>query len=42
MPVKLWKPLMKTVEWDNINRFVDKVVLALNLLKNSNGMFSDQ
>ena len=32
---------MKTVEWDNINRFVDKVVLALNLLKNSNGMFSD-
>lgn len=40
--IKLWKPQTKTPEWEIINKFVEKAVTCLNMMKNLNGMYADR
>lgn len=40
--IKLWKPQTKTPEWEIINKFVEKAVGCLNMMKNLNGMYADR
>lgn len=40
--IKLWKPQTKTPEWEIINKFVEKTVGCLNMMKNLNGMYADR
>lgn len=40
--IKLWKPQTKTPEWEIINKFVEKAVTCLNIMKNLNGMYADR